>query len=262
MNKLTILFLLGLAALGAGAPLPCQARPEFPAVSANASDVSERIAAFELALAEWEAKLAATDDRAEKRALKKAHPATAIADEMATFARANDTLAARWCLENIKDLGLKRSQREELRLDVYGVLVVAKDARLRDWTLDELIADSTLSRKIGMDGLEAIVKRFIAAEPIPARQGHARALFAKKLQRSREPKESERGLSMLRALAAGEGELGDEDHTWIETFLFKLDFLSVGKTAPAFEGKSVDGEPIALENFRGKVTVLSFFGFW
>jgi len=44
--------------------------------------------------------------------------------------------------------------------------------------------------------------------------------------------------------------------------LFELRNLSVGKTAPEIVGADVDGKPMKLSDFRGKVVVLDFFGFW
>ena len=35
-----------------------------------------------------------------------------------------------------------------------------------------------------------------------------------------------------------------------------------GKIAPTFLGKSIDGFEFSLEDYRGKVTVLDFYGFW
>ncbi len=38
--------------------------------------------------------------------------------------------------------------------------------------------------------------------------------------------------------------------------------LKVGKMAPALAGKSIDGDPIALSDYKGKVVFLVFWGFW
>jgi hypothetical protein len=38
--------------------------------------------------------------------------------------------------------------------------------------------------------------------------------------------------------------------------------LQVGSTAPDVAGYDVDGNPVALRDLRGKVVVMSFFGFW
>ena len=38
--------------------------------------------------------------------------------------------------------------------------------------------------------------------------------------------------------------------------------LQVGMTAPALTGHDVDGEPLALADFRGRVVLVDFWGFW
>ena len=45
-------------------------------------------------------------------------------------------------------------------------------------------------------------------------------------------------------------------------FLFEMRNLAVGKVAPEIEGENVDGKPMRLTDFRGKVVVLDFWGFW
>ena len=47
-----------------------------------------------------------------------------------------------------------------------------------------------------------------------------------------------------------------------DAFLFELDHLQVGKTAPDFEATDEDGKKFKLSDFRGKVTVIDFWGFW
>ncbi len=44
--------------------------------------------------------------------------------------------------------------------------------------------------------------------------------------------------------------------------LMQLTQLKPGMMAPEFSGKDVDGNPISLSDFRGKVTYLVFWGFW
>lgn len=45
-------------------------------------------------------------------------------------------------------------------------------------------------------------------------------------------------------------------------FLFELDHLQVGKPAPDFEATDEKGEKYKLSDYRGKVTVIDFWGFW
>ncbi|MCB9889188.1 MAG: redoxin domain-containing protein [Planctomycetes bacterium] len=44
--------------------------------------------------------------------------------------------------------------------------------------------------------------------------------------------------------------------------LFELRSLSIGKTAPDIVGEDVDGNPMKLSDYRGKVVVLDFWGDW
>ncbi len=38
--------------------------------------------------------------------------------------------------------------------------------------------------------------------------------------------------------------------------------LDIGQMAPEIQGKDLDGRPMKLGEFRGKVVVLDFWGFW
>jgi len=44
--------------------------------------------------------------------------------------------------------------------------------------------------------------------------------------------------------------------------IFRAENLQIGKTAPDFETVDVDGVPFKLSDFRGKIVVLDFWGFW
>ncbi len=47
-----------------------------------------------------------------------------------------------------------------------------------------------------------------------------------------------------------------------ERALYSLENLAVGKTAPEIQGKDLDGNPLKLSEYRGKVVVLVFCGDW
>ena len=44
--------------------------------------------------------------------------------------------------------------------------------------------------------------------------------------------------------------------------LFKMRNLAPGRTVPEIEGEDIDGKPMKLSDFRGKVTVISFWATW
>lgn len=47
-----------------------------------------------------------------------------------------------------------------------------------------------------------------------------------------------------------------------DKFLFEIEHLQVGKTAPDFEATDEKGAKYKLSDYRGKVTVVDFWGFW
>ena len=44
--------------------------------------------------------------------------------------------------------------------------------------------------------------------------------------------------------------------------LFEMRYLQPGKVAPDIVGEDIDGKPMKLSDFRGKVILLDFWGFW
>ena len=47
-----------------------------------------------------------------------------------------------------------------------------------------------------------------------------------------------------------------------ESMLFRINHLQVGKPAPDLAGKAVDGTPIKLSDFKGRVVAIVFWGTW
>jgi hypothetical protein len=66
-----------------------------------------------------------------------------------------------------------------------------------------------------------------------------------------------------------EKEFGDVDAGYRGTLadraggdLFEMRNLGIGKVAPPIEGEGVDGKPLKLSDFKGKVVILDFWGHW
>jgi hypothetical protein len=58
--------------------------------------------------------------------------------------------------------------------------------------------------------------------------------------------------------AAYGGTLGDR----AEGDLFEIRHLAIGKVAPEIEGEAIDGTPLKLSDYKGKVVVIDFWGHW
>jgi len=242
-----------------------------PVVVALPADFEEDLAEFENALIDWEDLLDETEDRKEKRRLRKEHPAGAFDDRMRAHAAAGEARAAEWLLEYLTKLGLRRSEREELRLELYDLLLQVKGpSDLRARTLERIFSDGALRRAVGLDGLERLVERFADREPDSDLRGRAWLRLAGKLGTSKEEELVGRAVEILKRLLGTEPKEGDaetitltgKDRKDAELLLFRLEHLRVGAIAPGFTGKTIDGEAVSLADFSGRVTVLDFFGFW
>lgn len=47
-----------------------------------------------------------------------------------------------------------------------------------------------------------------------------------------------------------------------ESYVFEIENLQIGMKAPDFSGEDADGKTIKLSDFKGKVVVIDFWGFW
>lgn len=76
----------------------------------------------------------------------------------------------------------------------------------------------------------------------------------------------ERSLEQMFEQAAreyGDVKYGRSDIAKVaERDLFEMRNLAIGKVAPEIEGEDLDGNPLKLSGFRGKVVVLDFWGDW
>jgi hypothetical protein len=138
---------------------------------------------------------------------------------------------------------------------------------------------------IGVARKEAFLRGLIAQSPHHAVQGSALFVLAQLLIQPPEfsgdesapplsPEERAKRKTEGRALlervirefsdAPGpvEGVAKDYVKQTAESILFELDHLQIGMTAPDFEATDENGVKWKLDDYRGKVVVLDFWGFW
>ncbi len=137
-------------------------------------------------------------------------------------------------------------------------------ALLADHAESPQIVDAV--RTIGRYGSADAAERFLRAilEKSPHRdvKGYATYSLASLLLGQEKPREAEELLVKVAAefkeLEHRRGSLGAA----AEADLFELRSLQIGKVAPEIEGEDVDGVKFKLSDYRGKVVVIDFWGFW
>jgi hypothetical protein len=108
--------------------------------------------------------------------------------------------------------------------------------------------------------------RAIVAES-PHEKVRASALFtlgAVLLESESEASKKE-GRGCFEAVIAEYGALARRDSTYraaAEAYLFELDHLQIGMAAPDFESSDENGVKWKLSDYKGKVVVVDFWGFW
>ena len=112
--------------------------------------------------------------------------------------------------------------------------------------------------------LEAL--RAIVAES-PHEKVRAGGLFAlgAVLLESKEPSSKAEGRDCMEAVVAEYGEVASRGSTYkaaAEGFLYELDNLQIGMAAPEFESIDENGVKWKLSDYKGKVVVIDFWGFW
>ena len=175
-------------------------------------------------------------------------------EELATR---GSTRAQLWALSNAPwelDVAGKQRLRGFLEAVVASGL---SEEELRDfgWQVGGLVY------RLGLEAVEPCIRRLLEKSPDAARPGLLFGLGDAVCEASGEDAaQRERGLAALREVRE-RWPTADEAKR-AEGRIFFFTNLVVGKTSPDFETADADGNAFKLSDYRGKVTVVDFWGFW
>jgi hypothetical protein len=216
---------------------------------------SDLLAAYKKASLEW---------RREQRAAKKAdepfeapHPIHAFYGRFAELADAGDGRAVLWLGLNVQDTGRTPGEVKAVKRSAFD--------RLTDEFVGEALVEDLVKKATKQGDWLTDAEMLGYLEKIHAGNADAdlRAATAYKIA------ELHLGTDTDAGLAAGEEWLekvvaDHADSKYAKRARQKLDGMKivVGKIAPDFEAEDVDGNAFKLSDYRGKVVVLDFWGFW
>ncbi|MCA9000432.1 MAG: hypothetical protein KDB61_00815 [Planctomycetes bacterium] len=251
---------LALILLGGAAPSNAGVTPAaVPArVAPLALDTYESLMeAFEKAKAERRAQIRATKSPKERRALREKGVALDFRERFETLGKGGDVRAYLWMLDEAKGLGVARDARKAHALDVYGKIVMAPpSSRHFVDALGRLGEDKNLDAGQRVNLLKRVLGREDATgESRCVAQFHAGVL----LKDSEAESDQAMGEQLLKELIANEA--CSEWAAQAENVLLGVS-LEVGGVAPNFFGRTIDGDTFQLSDYRGKVVLIDFFGFW
>ena len=152
---------------------------------------------------------------------------------------------------------------------------MAIETLLRDHLASPAVAELPMMlqyvgrRSLGDDKVEALLRDIVARADKGALKGNAMYALASMLDADDLDPASERGQEvrkLMEAVAADYADVKDARGRSIgaraEGWIFEKDHLQVGKVAPEIEGNDLSGVAFKLSDYRGKVVLLDFWGFW
>lgn len=202
------------------------------------------------------------------------HPARQFAPRFQALAekyagRPEGLEALQWLLQNVY-MAFTISWGEE-----NPPLVALARQLTRDYAADPAIADvmdstSALHGLIDDGPLFELYDKVLAENP--SRVAQRRALFCKavimyeKGRRGGAGQDEQRAAARNQALALFKQVVEKFPDTpgakSAQGYVFELENLQIGMKAPDFIGRNEDGREIRLSDFRGRVVVIDFWGFW
>ena len=250
----TILFLASGLPLGAAAG----AAPVPTSVVAPAEDSFESVLAeYEAAVETWREALSAAETSKARKALRDANPAHDFWPRFEALADAGEGRALVWQVQHLRDIGVKSKQRGERMRPLFDRLV----AKHADEAWFATVPDEVYKQRryLGEEEALALLVRVETGSENP--EVRANALLTQATLIAKIGGEGADG--KVAALHARlEKEFGETEAGQKARIQRLQGQTEVGKEAPDFVGKTIDGFEFKLSEYRGKVVMLDFYGFW
>jgi hypothetical protein len=262
------LFFLALPAptsVPAALPPPLARIPVASTVHVSVEDdIDSLSSAYDEAVAAW------SDKMVEARKLKKAdevrkqHPIHEYYPKFEKLAGKGDGQALLWMATHVQETFDKDKEKKECtakKLELFGKLV--KDQAGQDWSANIASALGGQGRWLEAEQSDKLLLE-LAANPKASKDTAATALASvlARLEANKKPADADKKRAdELRARL-----MKDYDGTKVVDRLKAADFkdknLQDGMSAPDFTTKDVEDVEFKLSDYKGKVVLLDFWGFW
>lgn len=208
--------------------------------------------AFDNEVKAWKKSIKATKDVSARAALRKQNPAKAYWPRFEALSKKGEGKALLWMAGNAKDAGISRDDLPATKQRLYKALVDQHNAAA--W-FDDVITSiaGEKDRYLPLEKREMLLASVTSngAAPIDAR-AHSASALGRLLMASDDPAIAARGKQILASIPT----------QFPESKWATMTGLEPGDLAPDFSGKTIDGHEFKLSDYRGKVVLVDFYGFW
>lgn len=250
------------AALLCGAPIAIASAGALNATSApagtadlaaSADDYEALVKEFDAVSAEFDEKLKEAD-KATRREMRANTPVKQYWPRFTAMSEAGEGRASLWLANNIREnRDIRSKERGATLVPLYESLVENHvDA---EWFMDAMKSMMRNARFVGPE--KALAMFDTIAESAKADETKAASLYYAMSMVAKDEKKAAAYLARI------EKDFGNTVWaTAAKAAVAKPEDSEVGKVAPTFVGKTIDGFQFSLEDYRGKVVALDFYGFW
>jgi len=175
---------------------------------------------------------------------------------MVALAESGSARARLWFLENT--YAQSEAERNQMRAHLSALAEIGLDAK----SLASMrYQASSLAAQLGASFVEQELLKLIATVDEADRAGLLLGLGVALCESADDDAEARaRGLALLTQVA--ERWPDSDEARSAAGKRFRFEHLTLGQIAPDFATEDVDGTPFRLSDYKGKVTVVDFWGFW
>ncbi len=168
-----------------------------------------------------------------------------------------------WCLSNFRGEGDKAAQKRDFTRRAMAIIMNADAPQAK---LPRIVSSRTYARRgesflSGAEASAILTMLETVSTDVEAQSGAAYALASMGAGPGVADDVAEANkLAAMRAVS--ERYPTTKSGKRAGGFVFQKERLQIGMVAPDIIGADVDGNPMKLSDFRGKATVIDFWGFW
>ena len=252
---LATLLLSTAAPITTSAPLLLQDAKSQAQEAASKAPVVALLEEYEAAMQEW-SKSYRTASAEEREGLMASYPDPIFLPRFRALADAGHARAMPFVLARLWSV----EESEEAKREMVGVYLetLAAGHVGAEWTSELIYATGSIMELLGREASEEMLVDLFTSLEKKESQASGLFMIADFLSQSDD--------SAADAIAYFERVGKEYPDSFmakrVEGSIYRTKHLRVGKTAPSFSGADVDGVEVSLDEFKGKVTLIDFWGFW